>query len=193
MKKILFVVTVFLISLTSSKISGQSFDKADQVLGFGFGIGGHFGVYKGYTSQTPAFGIMYEQGMRWDAGPGIIGLGAYLGYKSLRYKETIIVPPTYNYDYKWTYTIIGIRGAYHYEFVDNLDTYAGVLMSYNIASFSDKSSVDGGVYHYSGSSGSGLGLSLYAGGRYYFSDQWAAFLELGYGIAYLQLGAAYKF
>ena len=184
-------ITVFIIFsiLFSGILSAQSFDKGNNVLGLAIGIGGHYGVYNSYSSQTPAIGIMYEKGMQWEAGPGIIGMGGYLGYKSLSYKSSV---PYYEYDYSWTYFILGVRGAYHYEFADNLDTYGGLLLSYNGVSFKDKTVYPYG-YGYTGSAGSGIGLSLYLGGRYYFSDQWAALLELGYGITYLQLGAAYKF
>lgn len=187
------LLTLALASILFVKnLNSQSFDKADDVIAFGLGIGGNYGVSSdGYTSQTPAIGVMYEKGMRWSAGPGIIGLGGYLGFKSLRYKKTT---PAYSYDMKWSYTILGIRGAYHYEFLENFDTYAGLMLGYNIESFSDKTySNDGIPYDYNGDTDSGLHLTLFIGGRYYFSDQWAAFAELGYGIATLQIGAAYKF
>jgi len=45
----------------------------------------------------------------------------------------------------------------------------------------------------SGSYGSGVGLSLYIGGRYFFTDNIAALVELGYGVAYLNIGIAIKF
>ena len=34
--------------------------------------------------------------------------------------------------------------------------------------------------------------SIYVGGRYYFTDSFAAMLELGYGIAWLNIGVAFK-
>lgn len=192
-KILVAVIAIATLFIVNQNLYSQSFDKGDNVIGLGIGIGGHYGVSSsGYSSQTPAFGVMYEKGMRWNAGPGIIGLGGYLGYKSLRYKATA---GFYSYDWKWTYTIIGIRGGYHYEFLEKLDTYGGLLLSYNVVSFSDKtvSTINGIPYVYNGASASGIELSLYLGGRYYFSDQWGAFAELGYGITYLQLGVVYKF
>ena len=35
--------------------------------------------------------------------------------------------------------------------------------------------------------------SIYVGGRWYFTDSFAAMLELGYGIAWLNIGVAFKF
>lgn len=195
MKTKFIVPALFILMMLTNSSNAQNntaFTTGDNVLGLGIGIGGHYGASgNGYSSQSPAIGIMYEKGMGWKAGPGIIGLGGYLGYKSLRYKA---VSGYYSYDWKWTYTIIGVRGAYHYQFADKFDTYAGLLLSYNNASFSDKSVAENGyVYTYNGGSASGIDLSLFLGGRYYFSPQWGALAELGYGITYLQLGVVYKF
>jgi hypothetical protein len=42
------------------------------------------------------------------------------------------------------------------------------------------------------SSSGGLVWSWFVGGRYYFNDNLAAMAELGYGIAYLNIGVAFK-
>ncbi len=189
MRKISFLFCLLAVGGTAG---AQSFATGDNVIGLSFGIGGHYNVSsRGYSSQSPAIGLFYEKGMPWAAGPGVIGLGAYAGYKSLRYKS-VDFPVTY--DWKWNYTILGIRGAYHYEFLENLDTYGGLMLAYNIVSFKDKTVVEGGsTYVFSGSSASDIDLTLYLGGRYYFSDSFGALLEIGYGIAYLNLGLTYKF
>ena len=65
------------------------------------------------------------------------------------------------------------------------------MLSYNILKYSDNYS--GVTYTASGSYGSNLGLSVFVGGRYHFTDNLAGFVELGYGVAYLNLGLAYQF
>jgi hypothetical protein len=40
--------------------------------------------------------------------------------------------------------------------------------------------------------GSYLGLTGYAGGRYNFSEKFALYGEVGYGVSYLTLGISYK-
>ena len=40
---------------------------------------------------------------------------------------------------------------------------------------------------------SGLGLGLIVGGRYYFTDNIGAFLELGYDLSYSKIGVAFNF
>jgi len=84
--------------------------------------------------------------------------------------------------------VVGVKGTFHYPLVDKLDTYGGLMLGYNSNSWkwhgTGVETVDLG--------GSGLGFSLYAGGRYYFSEKFAAIAELGYGISYLNLGIAIK-
>ncbi len=72
--------------------------------------------------------------------------------------------------------------------VDKLDTYAGVLLGYNIVSVKDIGTTQIG---YSSNGSSGI-FSAYVGGRYYFNDKFAGMVELGTGIAYLNLGIAVK-
>jgi hypothetical protein len=42
-------------------------------------------------------------------------------------------------------------------------------------------------------SGSGTASSFFAGARYHFLDNFAVFGEVGYGIAPLEVGVAFKF
>ena len=176
----------------ASPVSAQSFEPGTNVITAGLGIGGNYGAYDTYTAQTPAIGLAYEKATSIEVGPGVLGLGGYLGYKSLAAKDKT---PYYDYDYRWNYTILGFRGAYHWNEwhqVPKLDTYGGLMLSYNIVSFHDKTDYPDG-YDYTGSSSSGLGLSMYFGGRYYLGENVGAFAELGFGISYLTLGACFKF
>lgn len=82
----------------------------------------------------------------------------------------------------------------HFTGIDkeNLDLYAGLMASYNLLNYSyeDNSGFNSGN---TGNFGNAAGLTLFAGARYYFSDNLAAFAELGYGVAYLNLGISLKF
>lgn len=180
----------------AASMASAQFEKGDNVAGLMLGIGGHYGAYSSYSSQTPAIGLFYEKGSGLDVGPGTLGLGGFLGYKHLSYKsDWRYAGYPYHYDYSWSYTILGLRGAYHYNDwhgVPQLDTYGGLMLAYNALSFKDKSDYPHG-FGYTEGSDSYLSLSLYLGGRYYFSDNFAGLLELGYGISYLNIGLAYKF
>lgn len=172
----------------------QSFMEGDNVLGVGLGLLGGYGVgWSGSDySQTPAINLHFDHGMG-ELGPGTWGLGGYVGYKSASYKARYLT--YYNYDYRYTWLVIGARGTWHYnEWHGNsqLDTYGGVMLAYRGVSYKDQTdygNFDHLKYSYSGS---GLGFSGFLGARYYFSDMFGAYGELGYGLTVLQLGLAVK-
>ncbi|NUN11976.1 hypothetical protein HUU53_05030, partial [Candidatus Micrarchaeota archaeon] len=96
------------------------------------------------------------------------------------------------YEQKWNYTVIGVRGAWHYTELNHekIDVYAGVMASYNIVDYSYESS---GFSATSDSYSNSLGGSVFAGGRYYFTNNIAAFVEIGYGATFFNAGIAFKF
>ncbi|MEZ4808277.1 MAG: hypothetical protein R2815_12510 [Flavobacteriales bacterium] len=174
----------------ATRVNAQ-FEIGDNVAGISIGLGGN---YVTNTSQSPALGLSFEHGVT-DLGPGVLGIGGYLGYKSLGYKARYI--NAYEYDWRYTYLILGVRGAWHYNEWhgnDRLDTYGGLMLSYNSVSWKDNTVYpSGAVVVSSGSASSGLGFTGFLGTRYYFNDNFAVHGELGYGIAILNLGLSYKF
>jgi len=90
---------------------------------------------------------------------------------------------------KYSYTVIGVRGNYHFYTTDKLDTYGGLMLGYDVVT--DKWHGTGSA-DYKGS-GSEAACSLFVGARYYFAPGIAVFAELGYSIAILNLGIAFKF
>jgi hypothetical protein len=187
MKKLLLLMSVAGLAHTAR---AQVFQQGTNIISAGVGLGSSILSYSG-ASQTPALSVQYERGI-WDiGGPGVISLGGYLGYKGYSFSGG---ESGYTYSQKWHYTVIGVRSAYHYNGLDvkNLDVYGGVMLSYNMLSYSynDNGGTNiGGAGNY----GSAAGLSLYVGGRYFFADHFAGFAELGYGVAYLNVGIAAKF
>jgi hypothetical protein len=182
MKKYILLLSTSVLFLSQpDSCDAQAFENGDNVISVGLGLGG---TYRGiHYSSTPAISAQYEHG-NWDVGgPGVISLGAFLGFKSYRHEEL-------GYSEKWNLTVIGIRSAYHYNGIDakELDVYGGLMLSYDIVSYSNTFP---SYYNYGGYS-SGLGLSIYVGGRYFFTDNVAGFLELGYGISYATIGVAFK-
>jgi hypothetical protein len=183
MKKLLLLMSVTALALTGR---AQEFQKGTNIISAGVGLGSSILSYSG-ASQSPALSLQYERGV-WDiGGPGVISLGGYAGYKGYSFSGT-------DFSEKWHYTVLGVRSAYHYNGlnVDKLDLYGGVMLSYNILSYSY---TDNSGYSVSGNAsyGSTAGLSLYVGARYFFSDHIAVLAELGYGVAYLNVGIAAKF
>jgi len=141
----------------------NTFSKGDKIVNVGVGVGSTF---TGYTSAIPISGSL-ELGIKDNLfdDKSSLGVGAYVGFASTA---------------GYTFIYPGVRGALHYQFVDKLDTYAGLMLAMRLWS---------GYGH----SYNDLILPFYLGGRYYFTDKIGAFAELGYGIAYLQLGVSFKF
>ncbi len=166
--------------------NAQIVKKGDKVLNLGVGFGNALYNGSGNTSSIPPISGSLEVVIKDDLfdGKGAIGIGGYLGYAAYKWKYS-------GFDYGWKYSniIIGPRGYLHYALVEKLDTYAGIMLGYNIVSSSSF-----GSYSYGGYSASGGGLifSGFIGARYFFNDNLAGFVELGSGIAYLNLGVAIR-
>jgi hypothetical protein len=187
MKKIILLVAAAGLAFGAN---AQSFVKGTNILSGTVGLGSSILSYSG-ASQSPALSVQYERGI-WEAGPGVISLGGYAGYKGYSFSGQ---GGSYSYSEKWHYTVIGVRSAYHYNGLDipKLDVYGGAMLSYNILSYSYSDNAGTGVHGLNGSYGSTAGLSLFIGGRYFFSDNLAVLAELGYGVAFLNVGIALKF
>lgn len=183
--------------LSISTAQAQSFEEGTNVLGVGFGIGGSYGI--GFTGsgvkQSPAIALHFDHGMG-DLGPGIWGLGGFLGYKSYGYEyDNLWINGKYTSSYKWTYVVVGARGTWHYnEWHENdkLDTYGGLMLAYRAASFKDETNYPNGVSSFNAGTYSGMSLTGLLGARYYFTDKIGAYLEAGFGVSVLQLGLAVK-
>ena len=183
--KSLLLVAVFAFGFLFA--NAQVVQQGDKVLNLGIGLGNALYRGGGYTSSIPPISgsleVVIKDGL-FD-GNGAIGVGGYLGYAASKWKYS-------SFDYGWKYSsiIIGPRGYLHYNFLEDLDTYAGVMLGYNIVTSSQFGSYSYGGYS---ASSSGVIFSGFVGARYYFSDNLAGMLELGSGIAYINIGIALKF
>ena len=184
MKKLLLSFIVACLAIAQLIAQEPVFVKGDKVLNLGIGFGStlYSGTY--YHSQVPPVSASLEVGVADNIlEKGVIGVGGYLGFSSYKYEYS-------NSGWKTSNIIIGARGNFHYPLVEKLDTYTGLLLGYGIVSHQYF-----GIYgdeDYSGSS-SGLQWAWFFGGRYYFKENFAAMLELGYGVTYINLGIALKF
>ena len=187
MKKV--VITLFAAFMALS-LSAQDnlLTKGEKVLNLGIGLGSTLYTGSGYTSSIPPLSASFEIGVKDDVlDIGSIGVGGYLGYASSKWEYSYFGG---TWGYKYTNFILGARGSFHYPLIEKLDTYTGLMIGFNVVSAKDIGTVDP-LYNYNTSS-SGLIWSWYAGGRYYFTDNFAAMAEIGYGIAWLNLGVALK-
>ena len=163
-------------------VQAQPFQQGTTTANVGIGLGTALG---GLGKARPAISVSVDHGFWEVGGPGVISLGGYVG--NTGYKYTAL-----GYTAKWNYIVAGVRGAYHYNgFTDipNLDVYGGAMLGYNIVNYSS----EGGGEDLSNSYGSGIGLSGFLGGRWFFGENLGAYAELGYGVSVLAVGLTYKF
>jgi hypothetical protein len=157
----------------------ETFGKGNTVLNLGIGLGSTYGF--GYKSTIPPLSAMLEFCVKdhlFNDGKGAIGVGPYVGYASYKFD-------TYG-DYSFTRIVIAARGNLHYQFADKLDTYVGLQLGYDIIKWNTD-------LDFIGNTASGVYFGGEIGARYYFSKNIAAMAELGYGVTWLNVGAAIKF
>lgn len=188
MKKITILLCALALTIGANAQS-PTFSESDLVFNAGIGFG--TSLYSGsfYKSTLPPISISGEYGVKDDflTDDLTLGIGGYVGFAGSKYEYDFGGGNTYGW--KYSYTVIGARGALHYPLVDKLDTYAGLMLGYNIVSVKEIGTAPLGI---TSSSAGGVAFSVYAGARYYFGDNFAVMAELGYGIAYLNVGVAYK-
>jgi len=183
MKKFLFtkILGVFFVLVGFTwNISAQSgiFTKGDMAVNAGVGLGSYISD-KGFAMTVPPISASFEYCVAdlFDE-KGAIGVGGYAGY--------LLRKSNGNISFNVGDFIIGPRGLFHYQFVDKLDTYAGLLIGYDVVSFSKTDE----TYPLTGS---GFYSAFFIGARYYITKNIGVFGELGYGVSPLQLGLCCKF
>lgn len=188
MKKLFAIAIAILFSCSVLQAQESEFNLGDKVLSLGIGIGNT--LYTGssyYSMGVPPISFSYEQAIVDDVlENGVIGIVGSIGYTSYRYRYTFST-----YDYGWNYSNIyfGVGGSFHYPLLDKLDTYAALMLGYNIASAKEVGDIPGDDFS---STAGGFRFAGFVGARYYFNDQFAAFAQVGYGIAYLTFGVSMR-
>jgi len=190
-KKIFFTLAVLFTSGALMSVSAKTIiSKGEQVVNLGIGLGSYYGG-NGYSSSIPPISASYEKGVVDGllGGKASIGVGGYLGYTANKWESTYINDI---WGYKYSYLILGARGVFHYQLVKKLDTYAGLLLGYNVVSSKFYGDDDIAPYVGGASSASGIGYSAFLGARYKFNKKIGAYAELGYGISALELGVSIR-
>jgi hypothetical protein len=162
-----FLLTVLLVTFSSQSYSQYRVGKNTGSLSVGFGGGGLTGT--GAIPISAEFNFLnFEKN---------IHAGLYAAYSST--SEDL----NYYYAGKWSYTyiVIAAQGNWHFTPGEKFDPFAGVSLGYRIASVSWKWNGPAGPYGDPASvSASDIFFSAQAGFNYWFSDQWAAQVRVGY-------------
>ncbi len=183
MKKLILLFVAVVFSLTQMLAQESTFAKGDKVLNLGIGFGGRY-TGSGMTTSVPPLSASFEVGVKDGVlEKGSIGVGGMLAYSAHKWEYA-------GWGWKYTSIVIGARGSFHYPLVDKLDTYTGLLIGYDISTSTEYGTASG--YDYDNSYG-GFTYAWFVGARYYFSDAFAAFAELGVGVTIFNVGVALKF
>ena len=182
--RIIVILSVaFIVSVPISAQEPTFNTKGENLVGASIGFGGYFmGSFYRDVTRIPFIALYYENCVKENLfnDKSSLGIGGMLGYTSVTIKDF----------YRWSYTVLGVRGVLHYALVDKLDTYGGVAVVYNI--FSSKYFDDNSLLGNRNAS-SGFNAGLFIGARYYFNEKAAVFAEAGFGAANLNIGLSIKF
>jgi hypothetical protein len=197
MKKIIYLLTpLSVLFLLHAPVVKAQYKVGTNDLNLGIGLGTFYTYLGGPTS--PVFSVSYEHGIV-KLGSGIagnLGLGGILSYQHEGYTNSYynVYTGGYTDTYSWSTIFIGARGTWHPDFSQfmnqsKVDLYAALDLGVLIIS----SSVSGPNTNGYAAAAGGIRGGPVIGGRYFFTDNVAGFLELGYDVAYLKLGVTFKF
>jgi hypothetical protein len=184
---LLSLLLALMIPLFTLNAQTSTFKQGDLVFNAGLGLGATYGTYWGslYTPTVPPIFITGDYCLREDLGPGNLGVGGILAYSSYKYEYD----PSYGS--KYNVIFIGVRGTYHFvDLVDKMDLYGGISLGGKIQIEKPYGDNNGATYDVNPSTAL---VEIFAGARYYFSDNVGVMSELGYGVAWIKLGVSLKF
>lgn len=163
---------------------------------FSVGIGPSASYWGTYSGGTPAIRLAFDHGFR-EVGPGTLTLGGALGYFNKYYKSTYWDHNGNIHNYKWSYNYFSavFRAGYHYNLseagINNMNVYGGLGLGMLFLSFHDTYDGPDGYIPYNASSNEFL-FNFYAGANYFITSKTALYLEFGYDISYVTIGATFK-
>jgi hypothetical protein len=163
MKKIFAVLIVMFIAVSQLSAQQPSFIKGDKVVDISIGLPSYGYGNVGIPPIIGSFEIGIVDGILEKAA---VGVGGYVGFSS----NNGVYDNYFNFHF-------GVKGAFHYPFVDNLDTYAGMITGYTVSDYSSY----------------GFDFGAFVGARYYISDSFGFMAEAGYGVTFLKIGVTFKF
>lgn len=181
--------------------SAQAFQNKTNVITLGFGLdpynGARYSAGFGNNYKRTGIGpimLTYERGITELLGIGRIGVGGGIGqsfWTSKDYHNNGFI----DHDRHTARTAIMLRAAYHFDFgIDKLDVYAGAGGAVNVHSHSDVYYNNSGVKTFESSSiRTGGDPNVFGGVRYYFTDAFGVYGEVGYGTCAIHGGFAFKF
>ena len=168
-------------------VHGQPFDVGNKNLNMTIGMGTPWVLYNDYKTVLPPVTASFDYGIRDDIGPGILSIGGVMA--ATTYKDSKTTPD--DYGYKSTTLIMALRSTYHYQLVNKLDTYGGIHLGMRMEMWKEYGDFPP-AYETMDDLRLRPMMSLFGGAKYYFTDNIAAMLELGFSIAFINAGICIK-
>lgn len=193
MKKI--IILLFL-SILSVEANAQEFEKNGNYVTAGYGLN-----FRGIPGTGVGIGLgpimaTYERGVTDILGIGRIGAGGGIAFSSYNYnnKGALFLLGSTENKYKTNRVTPFIKATYHFEFdIEKLDVYAGVGVGVNIDFDKDTYYVNGSLISESKDTNARPIHYIVAGARYYFSEAFGVYAEVGDGIANINAGVVFSF
>jgi hypothetical protein len=186
MKKFLILILLLSSGLGMQAQQADNFEPGEMFISPAIGLGTPYLGGFGYSTVLPPISVSVDYAIEQDiVDEGTVSVGGYFGVAQNRYRADYFGG---EYGWNFTYIVIGPRGTYTYPIEENLDIYGGLMLGYNIATVKEVGDVPGNANYSAG----GFAYDFFAGGRYYFKDNMAAMVELGYGVSILRLGVSFK-
>ena len=174
------LATLCIWCIRPNQSTAQEYEVGTMVFNAGIGIGGYGALGFG----SPGFSASLERGITETGDFGVIGGGAYVGYRSGKYSTF-----GFTSDWKRTTFVIAPRATYHFTVidVDNLDVYAAVQIDFAFGKDTHPSLTSDDTF-------TNVHPTLIGAARYYFNDNLAGFVELGANsLTYLTVGLSLRF
>lgn len=190
--KIIVIISAFLFAVCSYS-SAQDFVKGGNYVTLGYGVdaGGLPGTFSG-LGLGPIMAT-YERGVTDILGIGRIGAGGGIAFSHYSYSDQFLFSFAES-KYRTNRVTPFVRATYHFEFdIEKMDVYAGVGVGVNIDSEKEKYYINDAL----SSQDSRVNVLpvhlIVAGIRYYFSDFFGVYFEVGDGIANINGGIVLSF
>ncbi len=162
MKKLFVLIAFISFGISHSYSQNETFSKGTNAINLGVGVAS----FRSFPI-TASYEIGIIDGILDKGTIGVGGIVGFRTYTSLGYRYT-----SYNF---------GIRAAFHYYLVENLDLYAGAMVGFSYFAT------------YYGVNPNQLFPGAYVGARYYFSPNFGVMAEAGAGISNINGGIVFKF
>ncbi|MEP7168296.1 MAG: hypothetical protein ABI855_02900 [Bacteroidota bacterium] len=194
------IATAVITSSTFAQGGDAPFVKGSKTLGLGLGIGVNYGYGNIYNDGTsvplPTFMLTYDQGFFEDVGPGTIGIGGVIGFKTTHYDYDHYYYGYGTAKYRHTYTnyIVAVRGTYHLTILkdknNKFDPYAGITLGVRIFhhAYNDPYS----TYDYNYNPVYPV-TGAFIGAKYNVAEHFGFWAELGYDYTNARIGINFNF